>query len=215
MEGAANDLRRQDAKSSQSRGRQALDKLQRLSNAGAGDRDENQKRQPRAGGDPRTDRLQDALAKARDLQQKLDALTRELQELQAQGQGRGDGRGGDRTRLQQEAQRQLARTRDLIEQLRRDDPALATGGPGFTYEGQGMTFSAPGTEAFKQDGSRRESLRDQATRALDRITTNVSQRLSQNTAANRAASGLDDKAPPSYRARVDAYFKAIAAKKAQ
>ena len=216
MEGATNDLRRQDATSSQSRGRQALDRLQRMSNAGAGDRDEKQKRQPGAGGDPRTDRLQDALAKARDLQQKLDALTRELQELQAQGQGRGDGRGGDRTRLQEEAQRQLARTRDLIEQLRRDDPALATGGPGFTYEGQGMTFSAPGTEAFKQDVSRWQSLRDQATRVLDRITTNVSQRLSQNTAAaNRAASGLDDKAPPSYRARVDAYFKAIAAKKAQ
>jgi hypothetical protein len=202
MEGAANDLRRQDAKSSQSRGRQALEKLQRLSNA-SGDRDGKPQGSPQ---------LQDALAKARELQQKLDALTRELQQLQSQG--RGDSR--ERTRLQQEAAQQLQQTRDLIEQLRREDPALTSGGPGFTYEGQGMTFSAPGTEAFKQDLSRWESLRDQATRALDRVAANVSQRLGQkNPTASRAASGLDDKPPASYRAQVDAYFKAIAAKKAQ
>jgi hypothetical protein len=203
MEGAANDLRRQDATSSQSRGRQALEKLQRLSSA-PGDRD----------GDKQegSQRLQDALAKARELQQKLDSLTRELQQLQSQG--RGDSR--ERTRLQQEAARQLQQTRDLIEQLRKEDPALASGGPGFTFEGQGMTFSAPGTEAFKQDLSRWETLRDQATRALDRVASNVSQRLSQKSpAASRAAAGLEDKPPASYRAQVDAYFKAIAAKKAQ
>ena len=201
MEGAANDLRRQDAKSSQSRGRQALDKLQRLANA-SGDRD-------KQGG---SQQLQDALTKARELQQMLDSLTRELHQLQSQG--RGDSR--ERTRLQQEAARQLQRTRDLIEQLRRQDPALTSGGPGFTYEGQGMTFSAPGTEAFKQDLSRWETLRDQATRALDRVAANVSQRLGQkNPTANRAAAGLNDKPPASYRAQVDAYFKAIAAKKAQ
>ena len=170
MEGAANDLRRQDATSSQSRGRQALDKLQRLSNA-PGDRDGDKQEE--------SQRLQDALAKARELQQKLDSLTRELQQLQSQG--RGDSR--ERTRLQQEAARQLQQTRDLIEQLRKEDPALASGGPGFTFEGQGMTFSAPGTEAFKQDLSRWETLRDQATRALDRVASNVSQRLSQKNPA--------------------------------
>jgi hypothetical protein len=209
MEGATNDLRRQDANSSQSRGRQALDKLQRMANA---DRDDKQEAQRGSATDPQSQRLQDTLARAHELQQKLDSLTRELQQLGTQGRGQST----ERTRLQQEAARQLQQTRELIEQLRREDPSLATGGPGFTYEGQGMTFSAPGTEAFKQDLSRWETLRDQATRALDRVTANVSQRLAQKTpTTSRAAAGLDDKPPAAYRAQVDAYFKAIAAKKAQ
>jgi len=204
MEGATNDLRRQDARSSQSRGRQALEKLQRLSSAGTNERDGKQEGQAA--------RLQEALAKARELQQRLESLNRELQQLQAQGSARTS----DRERLQQEAARQLQQTRDLIEQLRREDPSLASGGTGFTFEGQGMTFSAPGTEAFKQDVSRWQTLREQATRALDRVSSNVSQRLAQtNGGTERASSGVDDKPPASYGAQVDAYFKAIAAKKAQ
>jgi hypothetical protein len=210
MEGATNDLRRQDARSSQSRGRQALEKLQRLSTA-AGDRDSKQQAQRGSATDPQSQRLQDALANARELEQKLDSLTRELQQLQSQRS-----RSSDRTRLQQDAARQLQQTRDLIDQLRRDDPALTSGGPGFTFEGQGMIFSAPGTEAFKQDLSRWETLHAQATRALENLTANVSQRLGlKSPTTDRAAAGVDDRPPASYRAQVDAYFKAIAAKKAQ
>jgi len=204
MESAKNDLRRQDPTSSQSRGRKALDKLQRLSKAGGSERDS---KQP-----GRLGNLEEALAKARELQQKLDALTRELEQLQAAGRGRTS----DRERLQQEASRQLQQTRELIEQLRREDPSLASGGPGFTYEGQGMTFSAPGTEAFKQDFSRWQSLRDQATRALERVSSNVAERLARkNSGSERASSGLADHPPASYQTQVEAYFKAIAAKKPQ
>ena len=123
------------------------------------------------------------------------------------------GTSGDRKRLQQEAARQLQQVRDLIDQLRRDDPALSSGGPGFTYEGQGMTFSAPGTEAFKQDFSRWQELRDQATRALDRMSTAVAKRLQETGQRDRLASGVDDKAPAAYQSQVDAYFKAIAGRK--
>ena len=159
-----------------------------------------------AGKDPDAARLQDALAKARELRGKLDSLTRELQQ---------PGTSGDRNRLQQEAARQLQQTRDLIEELRRQDPALSSGGAGFTFEGQGMTFSAPGTEGFKQDFARWQELRDQATRALDRMTASVSKRLEAEGQRDRLAAGLDDKAPASYREQVDAYFKAIAARKAR
>ena len=211
MEGATNDLRRQDAKSSQSRGREALEKLQRLSSAQGNQRDTKQG-QAGAASDPRTARLREALAKAQQLQQKLDSLTRELRQLQTQGTSEST----DRAQLQREAARQLEQTRNLVEQLRKEDPLLATGGPGFTYEGQGMTFSAPGTEAFKQDLSRWESLQDQATRALEQIASTISQRLNvKGGAADRAAAGVDDSAPAAYRPQVDAYFKAIAAKKAQ
>ncbi len=196
MQGATNDLRRQDAKSSESRGRQALEKLQKMTQPG---RDEASK-------DVGPGRLQDALAKARELRQKLDDLTRELQQPGARG---------DRRRLQQEAARQLQQVRDLIDQLRREDPALSRGGPGFTFEGQGMTFSSPGTEGFKQDLSRWQELRDQATRAIDRMSAAVVSRLDEKGQRDRLAAGVDDNAPPAYRAQVDAYFKAIAAKKAQ
>ena len=153
-----------------------------------------------------TSRLQDALAKARELRKKLDSLTRELQQ---------PGASGDRNKLRQDAARQLQQTRDLIEQLRREDPALSSGGAGFTFEGQGVAFSAPGTEAFKQDFARWQELRDQATRALDRMTAAVSKRLEETGRRDHVAAGLDDKAPAAYRAQVDAYFKAVAAKKAQ
>jgi hypothetical protein len=196
MQGATNDLRRQDARSGESRGRQALEKLQKLTQPGEQGKDK----------DAGTGRLQDALAKAQELREKLDALTREIQQ---------PGASGDRKRLQQEAARQLQQVRDLIDQLRRDDPALSSGGPGFTYEGQGMTFSSPGTEAFKQDFARWQELRDQATRALDRMSTAVSKRLDEKGQRSRLAAGVDDKAPPAYRSRVDEYFKAIAGKKAQ
>src|SRR5262249_20166518 len=54
MQGATNDLRRQDAKSSESRGRQALEKLRKLTEPGE-----------RGAGKDNTSRLQDALAKAK------------------------------------------------------------------------------------------------------------------------------------------------------
>jgi len=196
MQGATNDLRRQDAKASQSRGRQALEKLQTLTQAG----------QQGTNKDAGSGRLQDALAKARELRAKLDSLTREIQQA---------GASGDRKRLQQEAARQLQQIRELIDELRREVPAWSSGGPGFTYEGQGMTFSSPGTEAFKQDLARWQELRDQATRALDRMTAAVAERLEETGPRDRPVSGIDDKVPAAYRAQVDAYFKAIASKKGQ
>ena len=78
-----------------------------------------------------------------------------------------------------------------------------------------MTLSAPGTEAFKQDFARWQELRDQATRALDRLTAAITKRLDEKARTDRLAAGVDDRAPAAYRAQVDAYFKAIAARKSQ
>jgi hypothetical protein len=148
--------------------------------------------------------LSNALARAKELREKLDAITRELQK---------PGTTGQRNQLREEAARELQRTRELVDDLRRQDPSLRSGGPGFTYEGQGMTFSSPGTEGFKQDFARWQQLRDQATGALARVESALSKQLQDTQAADRLAAGVDDKAPASYRSRVDDYFKAIAAKK--
>jgi DNA polymerase III delta prime subunit len=152
----------------------------------------------------RSEDLSQALTRARQLREKLDAMTSELQK---------PGTSGQRSRLRDDAARELQRARELIDEVRRQDPSLSSGGPGLTFEGRGMTFSSPGTEGFKQDFSKWETLREQATSALSRLESSLAKRLQDQQSAERLAAGIDDKAPEAYRSRVDDYFKAIAAKK--
>ena len=123
------------------------------------------------------------------------------------------GHGSDVSRLRDEYNRRLQETRKLLDEMRRDDSALTPGGTGFTFEGQGMVLSAPGTEAFKQDFAKWEALRKQVTLALDRAESSISQRLQARQARDRLAAGVDDKAPADYQQQVDSYFKALATQK--
>jgi len=107
----------------------------------------------------------------------------------------------------------MRETRELMEQLRREDPTLARGGAGFTFEGQGMSTTAPGTEAFKQDFAKWDDLRRQATEALEIAQSAIAKKLQAKDSKERLAAGADDKAPPEYQKQVDDYFKAIAKKK--
>jgi len=135
---------------------------------------------------------------------------------QGQGQGAGPGNGSlDAARLREEVQRAMQETRELMEQLRREDPSFSRGGAGFTFEGQGLTTTAPGTEAFKQDFAKWEDLRRQATTALENAQSSLAKRLQAKESKERLAAGADDKAPPEYRKQVDDYFKAIAKKKTE
>jgi hypothetical protein len=138
--------------------------------------------------DPESQKLSEQLAKAQGLREGLSAPNPDLA-------------------------RQLQQTRELLEQMRRDDPSAAQAGAGFTFEGRGMTLSAPGTEAFKQDFARWEELRAQATRALEAAESVLSRKLQAKQAHDRLAAGVDDKAPAAYQQQVDKYFKALAEKK--
>jgi hypothetical protein len=183
-------------------------------------------------------KLSGQLARARELRDKLASVTRELDTLgrqaapagqrgstrrgggaidSAQGSGQpGGGSGTDVNRLREQLQRELKQTQDLVDELRREDPAgtaLARGGSGFTFEGQGMTLGAPGTEAFKQDFAKWDDLRRQATQALDGVESSLLEKLGAKASRGRLAAGVDDNAPPAYQQQVDSYFKAIAGKK--
>jgi hypothetical protein len=183
-------------------------------------------------------KLSEQLARARDLRDRLDTTSRELQKLGQQNaksgntsspqkapgdtgrSGRGESGGGqpgggDVARLRDDYARQLKETQDLMEQVQREDPGFSRGGAGFTFQGQGMTFSAPGTEAFKQDFARWDDMRRQATTALDRAESSLSKKLQAQESKDRLAAGVEDKAPPEYQKQVDSYFKALAAKKKQ
>jgi len=184
--------------------------------------------------DPQSRKAADQLARAQALRQQIERLSDDLHKLgqkangaaasssqkspgetgkTGEGQRRGAGGVADAAKLRDDYARQLQQTRELLDELRRQDPSFARGGGGFTFEGQGMTLGAPGTEAFKQDFAKWDELARQATQALDRAESALSQRLQEQQAHDRLAAGVDDRVPPQYRRQVDSYFRALAAKR--
>jgi hypothetical protein len=204
----------------------SLDKLADSLSAATGSRDDE------------TQKLSQQLARAQELRDRMANISKEVERLgkpnsagssrpspqkspgetgrTGEGQQAGSGGvGSDLARLRDEYTRQLRQTEELVNQLKRDDPNFAKGGAGFTFEGQGMTLSAPGTEAFKQDFAAWEILRQQATQALEKAASTLSKKLQARQVKDRLAAGVDDKAPPEYQNQVDSYFKALAARKKQ
>jgi len=183
-------------------------------------------------------RLNDQVTRARDLRSRMDDLTRQLEELDrqsssqrgtpqasSQGQGQptpdgkpGQGQGGssgDSAQLDQlrnQIQRQMQEVRQLLNDTQRSN-ARTEGGPGSTFEGQGMVLSAPGTQGFKQDFSKWQELTRQVTLALDDVESTASRKLQEKTSKDRLASGGDERAPAEYQEQVDSYFKALATRK--
>ncbi|MBS1817405.1 MAG: hypothetical protein JSU08_05730 [Acidobacteria bacterium] len=188
--------------------------------------------------DDESRRLNDQVARARDLRDRMDSLTKQLEEMdrQASGQQRGGaqpgaqqgqptndgkpaqgqgGTSGDPASVQemrQQIAKQLREVRELMNETQREN-ARAEGGPGSTFEGQGMVLSAPGTQGFKQDFAKWQELTRQVTLALDAVETAASKKLQEKGSKDRLASGGDERAPAEYQQQVDAYFKALAARK--
>jgi uncharacterized protein DUF4175 len=185
------------------------------------------------GRDDESRKLSEQLGRTQELREKLEQASRAIESAGRQtgrtggerstqkaagesgrtGEGRMGAGGIDMTRLREESLRQLRDTQDLLDDLQRQDPSFSKNGAGFTFEGQGLILSAPGTEAFKQDVARWETLKRQATVALERAESTLSKKLLVSSSKDRLAAGADDNAPAEYRKQVDAYFKAIAAGK--
>jgi hypothetical protein len=184
-------------------------------------------------------KLNDQVARVRELRNRMDDLTRQLQELDqqasgqqrgaaqpgAQGQGRsgqtgqpGQGQGGASgdpaaaEQLRSAIAKQMQDVRELLNETQRGN-SRGTGGPGSTYEGQGMVLSAPGSEGFKQDFAKWQELTREVTLALDDVESSLSKRLQEKTSKDRLASGSDEHPPAEYQQQVDAYFKALATRK--
>lgn len=184
--------------------------------------------------DDESRKLTDQLAKARDLREQMDLLSRQIEAMgqaaaqsaqsgqpsSADGNGKsesGQSRNGrpneELARLQEDYARQLKEAKDLLDERRRDERATGRSAGGVTFEGQGMVTSAPGTEAFKQDFAKWDELRRQATQALAQVESDISKRLQAKAAKDRLAAGVEDRPPAGYSQQVDRYFKAIAGKK--
>ncbi len=83
-----------------------------------------------------------------------------------------------------------------------------------TPEGHEFSRSAPGTEAFKQDYARWESLSKNVKDALEDLEASLADRLSDQRARDRVTAGEDDRAPADYEAAVSRYYRSIARRSA-
>jgi hypothetical protein len=159
--------------------------------------------------DQESRRLSERLASVQDARDRIEQLGREMERLNRQA---GQTPGGAGT-VPQDIEREMARARELLEQLRREGDDQSQAGRGLTFENQGMVLSAPGTEAFKQDFARWEDLKRQATQALDQAQSTLARKLAERLSRDRLAAGVEDRAPDAYQQQVDSYFKAIAGSK--
>ncbi len=127
------------------------------------------------------------------------------------GEG-GDQAGRERARqlgaLKQRYLEELRRAGDADDRIRQLAPS--TSGYGATPEGQGMVSSAPGTEAFKQDFTKWATLHRELTLGLERLESDLSQRVIEKAARDRLRSGSADRTPVEYRSSVDTYFRTLA-----
>jgi hypothetical protein len=71
--------------------------------------------------------------------------------------------------------------------------------------------SAPGTEAFKQDFARWESLKRNLLLALEKVERGAADQLRQEEARDRLNAGASEALPDDYRRLVDKYYRSLAA----
>jgi hypothetical protein len=155
------------------------------------------------------------LDRAQELRDRLQELTGQMEQLAQQSGANGADAGQAQARddLRQRIEREMADVRQLLNDVQRNEGTQARGGVGRTFEGQGMTLSAPGTEGFKQDYARWQELTRQVTLALDAVESTVARKLQDRESNARLAAGTESVPPAEYQQQVDNYFKALAAKK--
>jgi hypothetical protein len=194
----------------------ALDKVAEQMGA-AGDRD------------AEASRLSDQLSRTQELRDRLNRLTRTMEELEKQGaqgaqgaqpgpEGK-DGSSGQQgssaggrdgvARLQREADEQMKDAQKLAEDMQRENPGMQKGGS--TPEQWRRSVSAPGTEAFKQDFAKWESLKKNLMVALEQTESQLSDQLRARETRERLNAGRHDAVADTYRALVDRYYQSLAA----
>jgi hypothetical protein len=118
------------------------------------------------------------------------------------------GRGGEIQRADEQG-RPWDQARELIDELRREDGTGST--PEMTRFSPGI--SAPGTEAWKQDFTRWEELKQQMEIALEKVESSLASQLREQESKDRLNAGATQAVPDAYRRLVDKYYRSLASKK--
>ncbi len=152
-------------------------------------------------------RLAGELDQTRQVRERLNDLERRIRD--AQGRGDDSGRGNEQLQqLRDEYARGLQRARQAFAPNGQGDQR--TGAGASTPEQQEYSRSAPGTEAFKQDFSKWESLRKEIDLALEKHDAAVSARLARKLGADRLSGGGSERVPEAYRAMIAKYYESLA-----
>jgi hypothetical protein len=129
----------------------------------------------------------------------------------AQGEPSSGSSGGTNrlSRLQREASDRMREAQRLAGELREQSADMRDGGT--TPENWYPSLSAPGTEAFKQDYGKWESLKKQLLAALEKTETRASSQLREREARERLNVGGHEGVSSEYQEMVDRYYQSLAA----
>ncbi len=122
--------------------------------------------------------------------------------------GADGGRAGRVARLQRDAAEQMREAQRLARELGQENPEMKGGGQ--TPEDWWPSISAPGTEAFKQDFSKWESLKDNLLLGLERTENRLSGQLRERATRERLNAGGHEGVDEAYREMVDRYYQSLA-----
>ena len=103
----------------------------------------------------------------------------------------------------------MKEAQQLAEELRKENPGMEKGGT--TPEQWQRSVSAPGTEAFKQDFAKWESLKKNLLVALEQTESQLADRLRTRETRERLNAGRHDAVADTYRELVDRYYQSLAA----
>jgi uncharacterized protein DUF4175 len=123
----------------------------------------------------------------------------------------GSSAGGNGGRLQQLQREVNERARDverLANEIRRENPGMQGANQD---EGWWRSVSAPGTEAFKQDFARWESLKKNLLVSLEGVESKLSNELRARETNQRFNAGGHQAVSEAYRSLVDQYYRSLAA----
>ena len=126
---------------------------------------------------------------------------------QANQQGGEAGGNGGVQQLQREVNERMRDANRLADELRRENPGMQGAK---TPEEWWRSFSAPGTEAFKQDFARWESLKKNLLVALENVESQVSDQLRARESKERLNAGGHTAVSESYRELVERYYRSLA-----
>jgi hypothetical protein len=118
------------------------------------------------------------------------------------------GNGGRLQQLQREVNERAREVERLAGEVRRENPGMQ--GPN-QDEGWWRSVSAPGTEAFKQDFARWESLKKNLLVSLEGVESKLSSELRARETNQRFNAGGHQAVDEAYRSLVDQYYRSLAA----
>lgn len=175
--------------------------------------------------------LSQQLSRIRELREKLTSLDRQLAGMKAsqageaqqqQGQGRAQKDGGSQPGAQGgrgqrggsmqngDSDQPWEDAKQMLSELRKDkgsdidSPAADGFNPG---------RSAPGTEGWKQDFAKWETLKTQIAASLERAESSAAVRLRDQQTTDRLSAGASQAVPDQYKRLVDKYYEALASKR--